>query len=115
MITEYAPGNHGVEAGRVESIGRAAFVFTSEADRRLVDVTGISYETEERTIAFIPVERLSSLKKGKYRALFEKRPLAHAHVYWNVKIPKKSLAMKDLQERSRSISPCQRLPGKCCL
>lgn len=36
-----------------------------------MDVTGISYETEEGTIAFIPVERLSSLKKGKYRALFE--------------------------------------------
>lgn len=97
MITEYAPGNHGVEAGRVESIGRTAFVFKTEADRRLADVTGISYETEERTIAFIPVERLSSLKKGKYRALFEKRPLARAHVYWNVKISKKSLAMKDLQ------------------
>ena len=32
MITEYAPGNHGVEAGRVESIGRAAFVFKTEAD-----------------------------------------------------------------------------------
>ena len=112
MITEYAPGNHGVEAGRVESIGRAAFVFKSEADRRLVDVTGISYETEERTIAFIPVERLSSLKKGKYRALFEKRPLAHAHVYWNVKIPKKSLAMKDLQGKIPLYLSLSATPGE---
>ena len=112
MITEYAPGNHGVEAGRVESIGRAAFVFKTEADRRLADVTGISYETEERTIAFIPVERLSSLKKGKYRALFEKRPLARAHVYWNVKIPKKSLAMKDLQGKIPLYLSLSAAPGE---
>lgn len=112
MITEYAPGNHGVEAGRVESIGRTAFVFKTEADRRLADVTGISYETEERTIAFIPVERLSSLKKGKYRALFEKRPLARAHVYWNVKIPKKSLAMKDLQGKIPLYLSLSAAPGE---
>lgn len=112
MITEYAPGNHGVEAGRVESIGRAAFVFKTEADRRLADVTGISYETEERTIAFIPVERLSSLKKGKYRALFEKRPLPRAHVYWNVKIPKKSLAMKDLQGKIPLYLSLSAAPGE---
>lgn len=112
MITEYAPGNHGVEAGRVESIGRAAFVFKTEADRRLADVTGISYETEERAIAFIPVERLSSLKKGKYRVLFEKRPLARAHVYWNVNIPKKSLAMKDLEGKIPLYLSLSATPGE---
>ena len=75
-------------------------------------MTGISYETEERTIAFIPVERLSSLKKGKYRVLFEKRPLARAHVYWNVKIPKKSLAMKDLEGKIPLYLSLSATPGE---
>lgn len=112
MITEYAPGNHGVEAGRIESMGRGTFIFKADAEKSLAGVMGISYETAEKSIAFVPVSQMTSLKKGRYRVLFEKKPLAHAHVYWNVKILKKSLAMKDLAGKIPLYLSLTAVPGK---
>ncbi len=96
MMTEYAPGNHGVSAGRVESIKTGQFVFRAEEMRALSEVTGISYETAEKTIAYVPAESVFPMKQGRFRVNYEVRPQKDGQVYWNVKSTKKSLAFKDL-------------------
>lgn len=96
MMTEYAPGNHGVDAGHIEAIYHGQFIFAAEHKRNLSEVTGISYETEKKTLAFAAVDQLFPQKNNRYKVLSSEQPRKNGQVYWHVKIEKKSLAMKDL-------------------
>ena len=96
MMTEYAPGNHGVHAGRIESIKTGQFIFHAEEMRVLSEITGISYETAEKTIAYVPAASVFPMKQGRFRVNYEARPKKEGQVYWNVEPKKKSLALKDL-------------------
>ncbi len=96
MMTEYAPGNHGVHAGPVEIIKTGQFIFRAEEMRALTEITGISYETAEKTIAYVPKEQVFPMKQGRFRVNYEARPMKEGQVYWNVEPKKKSLALKDL-------------------
>ena len=96
MMTEYAPGNHGVHAGRIENIKTGQFIFRAEEMRGLSEITGISYETAEKTIAYVPAASVFPMKQGRFRVNYEARPKKEGQVYWNVEPKKKSLALKDL-------------------
>ncbi len=96
MMTEYAPGNHGVHAGLVESIKTGQFIFRAEEMRALSEITGVSYETAEKTIAYVPGNQVFPMKQGRFRVTCDARPKKEGQVYWNVEPKKKSLALKDL-------------------
>ncbi len=96
MKTEYAPGNHGVDAGQVGTISKGQFTFHADHLRKLADVTGISYETAKKTIQYVSKDQVFPMRNKQFKVLCDERPLAQGHVYWNVQPAKKSLAMKDL-------------------
>ena len=96
MKTEYAPGNHGVDAGHVEKITKGQFTFQADHMRKLTEVTGISYETAKKTIQYVSADQVFPLKNRNFKVLCDAKPIPNGQVYWNVKPEKKSLAMKDL-------------------
>lgn len=101
MITEYAPGNHGVDAGTVVSVSRGQFVFHADTMRRLTEVTGISFETQKKSIEFVSVDQVFPAKNGNFKVLSKGTAQKDGKVYWNVKGEKKPLAMKDLVGKIR--------------
>ena len=114
MMTGYAPGNHGVDAGRVEKVSHGQFIFHGDHSRKLADVTGISYETQKQTIQFVPKEQVFPLKNKNFKVLCDVMPRKNGQVYWNVIPQKKSLAMKDLVGKIpvsfwMSVKPGQRI------
>lgn len=99
MITALAPGNHGVDAGRVESIRGSSFHFHSSLSHVSGRITGISYETENYSIAFVPLEDIHREKNGVFSVYFKERPKQGGKVYMVVEGEKKSSAMKDMKRK----------------
>lgn len=112
MMTEYAPGNHGVDAGHIETISRGQFTFVADHKRNLSEVMGISYETEKKTLAFVAADQLFPQKNNRYKVLASEQPRKEGQVYWHVKIEKKSLAMKDLVGKIPVICQMEVTAGK---
>ena len=112
MITEYAPGNHGVDAGKVISALRGQFVFHAAILRKLTEVTGVSFETQKKSIEFVPVDQVFPQKNGNFKVLCKETAQKDGKVYWNVKGEKRSLAMKDLVGKIRISCAMEACPGE---
>lgn len=99
MITGMAPGNHGVPAGRVKAIRRGAFRFRPEFQPEKGMISGVSYETADKKIVFLPKEALQFLGEGVAEARFTARPAAGGAVYWHIQKPPLHLALKSMSRK----------------
>lgn len=95
MMTALSPGNHGVDAGNVESLKAGSFRFHGRGD--LSRSVGVSYETDHHTMAFVPVKDVRKEQGGSFSVRFSERPKEGGAVYFVVEGEKRSTAMKDLK------------------
>lgn len=110
-ITASAPGNHGVDAGRIGDVTRGGFMFTPSFTPAGENVTGLSYETAEHTIAYVPITQVRR-KGSRWQVRAEKKPLSGGAVYWNVEGEKKSLRMQDLTGKIPLYASFSAVPGE---
>ena len=82
MMTGVAPGNHGVPAGHVIRCERGRFLFQAKSHPAPQKISGISYVTKERTMAFADSSSLKFLKNGIVSAAMDKAPAEGGAVYW---------------------------------
>lgn len=81
MITALAPGNHGVDAGKAEDIRGTTFLFRPSFPVPEGKVTGLSYDTKKKTIAFVSASDVRKQRDGSYKVFWKERPAEGGHVY----------------------------------
>lgn len=111
MMTALAPGNHGVDAGRAEQVKGAVFRFHSSIAEIPGKVTGISYETDHHTMAFVPMKDVEE-RKGTFTVRYNERPKEMGALYFVVEGKKQSTAMKDRKGKIPLFLSFEALPGK---
>lgn len=112
MITALAPGNHGVDAGEVEDIRGTSFLFHPSFPVPHGTVTGLSYDTKKKTIAFVPASDVRKQRDGSYKVFWKERPEEKGHVYWVLEKEERSLSMKDLAHKIPLHVRFRAVPGK---
>lgn len=112
MITGFAPGNHGVPAGHVESAkkGRLSFVPDYMPDRK--EIAGISYITASQDMEYIEGEALQFGKNGLVTAPFEKAPAKNAAVYWHMKKENLHFTLRQMRRKVPLYMSLTAHPGK---
>ena len=99
MMTGMAPGNHGVEAGRLNKRGSNLFSFEPAYAMPEGTIAGVSYETSRHTLAFAPMEYIHFSHAKDIQVQCRETPAAHGRVYWMVKPAEKPLNMKDMKRK----------------
>ncbi len=112
MITGFAPGNHGVPAGHVESVkkGRLSFVpdFLPPRDQ----IAGISYITTSRDMEYIDGGNLQFGKHDLVTAPFEKPPAKGGAVYWHMKKESLHFTLRQMQRKVPLYVSFTAIPGE---
>lgn len=111
MFTGMAPGNHGIDAGRIGNIHEGSFLFRPD-DQPEGILSGISYETNKNTIAFVPSNKIRPGKNHSVKVLYDGSiPRAGGRVYWVLKPEKKSFQFRDLRVKIPLTLRFTALPG----
>lgn len=110
MMTALAPGNHGVDAGKAESVKGSFFSFCSSGD--FSRAVGVSYETNHQTMAFVPVKDVRREGEGRFFVRFTERPRDGGQVYFVVEGEKHSTAMKDVKGKIPLSLSFKAVPGE---
>lgn len=112
MITGFAPGNHGVPAGHVESVkkGRLSFLPDFLPDRH--EIAGISYITVSRDMEYIDGGNLQFGKNGLVTAPFEKAPAKGGAVYWHMKKESLHFTLRQMQRKVPLYVSLTAIPGE---
>lgn len=112
MITALAPGNHGVDAGKAEDIRGTTFLFRPSFPVPEGKVTGLSYDTKKKTIAFVSVSDVRKQRDGSYKVFWKERPAEGGHVYWVLEKEERPLSMKDLAHKIPLHARFEARPGE---
>lgn len=111
MFTGKAPGNHGIDAGKIGMITDTYFLFYPKY-RPQANLSGISYETQKETIAFIPFDAIRPGRNHSVKALYSgEKPAVNGNVYWVLKPEKKSFQFRDLRGKIPLHIQFQASPG----
>lgn len=112
MITALAPGNHGVDAGEVDSVRWTFFLFRPSFPLPEGKVAGLSYDTKKKTMAFVPASDVKKQRDGSYKVFWKERPEERGHVYWVMEKEERPLSMKDLGHKIPLHVRFRAVPGK---
>ncbi len=99
MVTEFAPGNRGIEAGVVRNIHHDEFEFASAADIRRQSATGITFISNKRTIEFVPMKNVYRKGRGIYQVKTKIRPMTKGQVFWILDPEKNTYTLKDMDQK----------------
>lgn len=99
IITELAPGNHGVDAGTVIKVQKNHFLFRGTFKQDFETLNGISYETKDRTIQFVPRDKIESMGSSVYKVYSQVSTFSGSKVYFHVAKEKVSVNFKDFKNK----------------
>lgn len=111
MITEFAPGNHGIPAGKVMRVRGKTFLFSAEAVHESGEITGISYITEARNMAFLPADKIQK-KDTYFEAACERKPIKNTPVFWHLKKAEQRFSLKEMKRKIPVFFQLSAVPGK---
>lgn len=98
MRTEFAPGNHGILAGNIQSARNGRLQFQPGWIPERDTISGISYVTKDQTMAFLDARQLVFAGKT-VSAAYEKVPEEAGAVYWHVKTVPLHLGLKNMTRK----------------
>ena len=99
MMTGFAPGNHGVLAGKVQSSRTGEFRFRAAFPIDEGRMTGISYVTASDAMAFAGREAVRPLGKGLYQVRTKAAPRKEGPVYWHAEEEKKDFSLGKMDNK----------------
>ncbi len=112
MMTGDAPGNHGVPAGYVVRKGKGNFTFLPNARPEGQNLSGISYVTVEKSMAFVELSSVRFEKNGSVFVRTEKEAAEGGAVYWVPKPKKENFGPKYFMRRIPLTFTCSAMPGQ---
>lgn len=98
MMTGRAPGNHGVPAGIISRVRKGYFQFRPDEKADRSRILGVSYETQDGTIAFTKKEDLTFLPSGEVRAAGD-GALPEGRVYWHYENEPVHISFKNMSRK----------------
>ena len=110
-ITQYAPGNHGVEIGRVLSLTNGSFLFKAKKNYT-EEVTGVSFETADNRIAYSDVKFQKHIKGDSYKLFTLEKPKMDGKVYWHFESKKAQFSIKNAEHKIQLKFKFNAVPGQ---
>ena len=99
MRTAYAPGNRGIPAGVIGHVTRAGFSFAPSFLPGREKLSGVSYVTAEKELAFADASAFCREKSGQIFVRTEKPALSGGEVFWVLRPSKEIFDVKSFSRR----------------
>lgn len=112
MMTGFAPGNHGVPAGKIGHIKKGIFSFHPDFQPEQREIKGISYITQDRGMEYISGEQLSFCRDGTVSARYGKAPAAGGMVYWQTEKETLHFSLRTMHRKVPLYVSLRAVPGE---
>lgn len=99
MRTAYVPGNRGIPAGNASRVAFRGFTFAPSFCPAQETLSGVSYVTEDRKLAFADASALHRESNGKISVRTETPALVGGDVFWVMKPKKENFSLKNFSRR----------------